>query len=461
LSSPVDLGILGAAELLRAGRLSSGELLDASLQRIEERNGGAPTFEGGPDQVNAWARFYPEVARKHAAAAADCLAHERDRGPLLCGIPLALKDIYAVAGLPLTASSRVLEGNVPEQDSTIWNRMRKQGAVLVGHAHTHEFAAGGTTDQVGNPWDLARVVGGSSGGNAAALAAGMVPAAIGTDTCGSLRIPSACCGTSAIKPTYGSLPLDGIVPLAPPLDHPGSMARSVADCSVLLAAMGELSPDALPHAARAERTPLAGIRVAVSDRARELEPPVAAAFDRALAACAELGAQTVQPPIAAELEWDDLSALLLTEVWSYHAQFEARRALYRPAIAELVEIASRFDDHEAYAEARWRRERLTARWHDWFALHRIDVLIEPTLALLPLARGPGYDPGHAGGPGDPMIALTALWNMTGMPVVSLPVDWNVGISLVAPRGHEAVVIQVGIDLQEHALGPPRWSPPSH
>ena len=115
--------------------------------------------------------------------------------------------------------------------------------MLVGHTHIHEFAAGGTTDQVGNPWSLDRVVGGSSGGNAAALAAGMVPAAVGTDTCGSLRIPSACCGTSAIKPTHGRLPLDGIIPLAASLDHSGPMARSVADCSALLAAMvGEPFP---------------------------------------------------------------------------------------------------------------------------------------------------------------------------------------------------------------------------
>ena len=93
--------------------------------------------------------------------------------------------------------------------------------VLLGHTHTHEFAAGGTTDQVGNPWAPDRVVGGSSGGSAAALAARMTPAALGTDTCGSLRIPSACCGTSAIKPTHGRISLDGIIPLAPTLDHPG------------------------------------------------------------------------------------------------------------------------------------------------------------------------------------------------------------------------------------------------
>ena len=117
--------------------------------------------------------------------------------PLLCGIPLGLKDLYAVAGLPLTASSRVLAGHVAAEDAVAWQRLDWAGMVLVGHTHTHEFAAGGTTDQVGNPWALDRAAGGSSGGSAAALAAGLVPAALGTDTCGSLRIPAALSGVCA------------------------------------------------------------------------------------------------------------------------------------------------------------------------------------------------------------------------------------------------------------------------
>ena len=157
--------------------------------------------------------------------------------PLLCGIPLAVKDLYGVAGLPLTASSRVLDGNVADHDAVAYARVRDNGMVLIGHTHTHEFAAGGTTDQVGNPFALDRVAGGSSGGSAAALAARMVPAALGSDTCGSLRIPSACCGTSTIKPTHGRVPLDGVIPLASSLDHPGPMARTIADCAAVLQAM--------------------------------------------------------------------------------------------------------------------------------------------------------------------------------------------------------------------------------
>ena len=225
-TDPADLGVLEAGAMLRARTLSAAELTDACLSRIEQRNGGEPTFEGGAEAVNAWVRLYPEAALQHARAADARLARERGDAPLLCGIPIGVKDLYAIDGLPLTASSRVLADHVATRDATVWSRLRDQGMVLVGHTHTHEFAAGGTTDQVGNPWALHRVVGGSSGGSAAALAARMVPAALGSDTCGSLRIPSACCATSAIKPTHGRVPIDGIIPLAPTLDHPGPMART-------------------------------------------------------------------------------------------------------------------------------------------------------------------------------------------------------------------------------------------
>jgi aspartyl-tRNA(Asn)/glutamyl-tRNA(Gln) amidotransferase subunit A len=467
VSNPLDLGLLGAAEVLRSGGLSPLELLDACLQRIEERNGGPPSFGGGPEQVNAWVRLYPELAREQAIAAEARLQREGEDAPLLCGVPLALKDLYGVAGLPLTASSRVLDGNVAEHDSAVWSRLRDQGMVLLGHTHTHEFAAGGTTDQVGNPWALDRVVGGSSGGNAAALATGMAPAAVGTDTCGSLRIPSACCGTSAIKPTHGRLPLDGVIPLARSLDHPGPMARSVADCSALLEAMvgagGGARPEPLPRAARPRPKPLDAIKIAVSDRPAEMEveEPVAAALERALKACESIGAELIQTPTPAKLDWEDVGLILLSEMWAYHAQFSERSARYRPAIAELVEVASAFTDAQRYIQATWRRARLIATFHRWLEEHGIDLVIEPTLPITPLARGPGYERGHAGGPGDPMIALTALWDMTGMPVVSLPVEWNAGVSLIAARGREAVAIQAAIDLQEHALGIPRlhqrWS----
>ncbi len=474
-TDPADLSVLEAAALLRQRALSASELTAACLRRIQDRS-GPPSFDGAPDAINAFVRVYPELAAEAAAAADERRARAGSDAPVLCGIPIALKDLYAVAGLPLTASSRVLEGNVAGADAEVWARLRHQGMVLLGHTHTHEFAAGGTTDQVGNPWALDRVVGGSSGGSAAALAARMTPAALGSDTCGSLRIPSACCGTSAVKPTHGRLPLAGIIPLAPSLDHPGPMARSIADCAALLEAMARagaevtaLAPPpaplgALPTVARPGPRPLEGLTVAVTDRVDdvELDPAVAAAFDTARRACRDLGARVVSAPAPWTLDWDDLSAVLFTEVWAHHAQYAeraGRQGLYRAALAEFVEAAQGFGDAAPYLAAQQRRADGTAAWEDWCRAGEIDLVLEPTLPIVPYGRGPGYERGHAGGAGDPMIALTALWDMTGMPVATLPVTWETSISLIAPRGGEPGLIQAAIDLQEGALGVPEWPGP--
>lgn len=465
---PADLGLLDAAAMLRAGRFSALELTEACLSRIESRNGGPPTFDGTPDAVNAWVRLYPAEARTEAREADRRLAAEGDDAPLLCGIPLAVKDLYAVAGRPLTASSRVLDDEPAAADAAAVARLRRDGMVVLGHTHTHEFAAGGTTDQVGNPWDLSLVAGGSSGGSAAALAARMVPAALGTDTCGSLRIPSACTGTSTVKPSHGRVSIAGIIPLAPSLDHPGPMARSVADAAALLSVMAtvpetsaQMPPpaplDPLPLTPSGGTRPFEGRTIALGQPQPDFpwDPAVAAGFDAARRAVVALGARLVDAPAWA-VDWDDLTVVLFTEMWSYHSRFVDRRDRYRRSIAEMLEVAETFADAGAYFSAQCRRSAATARWEAWFAANDVDLLMEPTLTVVPFARGDGYEQGHAGGAGDPMISNTAQWDMTGMPVVALPVTWNVGVSLVAPRGSEALAVQAGIDLQERGLGVPAW-----
>jgi aspartyl-tRNA(Asn)/glutamyl-tRNA(Gln) amidotransferase subunit A len=470
---PADLGVLEAASLLRSRQLSAAELLAACLRRIEVKNGGPPTFDGAPDAVNAWARIYPEHAAQIADAADRRLESEREQAPVLCGIPIGVKDLYSVAGLPLTASSRVLEGHVAESDCTAWARLRDQGMVIVGHTHTHEFAAGGTTDQVGNPWALDRVAGGSSGGSAAALAARMVPAALGTDTLGSLRIPTALCGITAVKATHGRVPMNGVVPLAHTLDHAGPMARTVKDCSALLGALAsdgsQVSPllpppaptGALPLEARPGPRPLQGLKLAVTDRPdrQPLDEDVADGLEAARSACERLGAAVVDQPAPPELPADQMSAVLLAEMWAFHRQFEDRVDRYRPSIRELVEAARTATGADTYIRAQQARETFTAEWQGWFAAHEVDFLLEPTVPIVAHARGSGYDPGHAGGEGDPLIALTATWDLTGFPVVALPVQLGrrtrlpVGVSLVGARGAEAPLLQAAIDLQEHALSP--------
>ena len=352
MTDPADLGVEAAAAALGGRVLSSRELVDACLTRIRERD-GTHSHDGDPGSVNAWARVYEEDARAAAARADERIA--RGDAPALCGIPLGLKDLYAAAGKPLTASSRVLD-EVPERDCDAWARLAAEGMVLLGHVHTHEFGAGGTTDQVGNPWGLDLSPGGSGGGSAAALAARMVPATTGTDTAGSVRIPSAMCGTSAIKPTRDLVPMRGIVPLGTTLDHAGPMTRTVGDCEPLLAAMAGVEPPV-------SRRPLQ--RFAVSPRVADLDPDVADGFDAALAVLGgTLGAKRVAPPLppaALDLRLDVLD-VICSEMLVYHRRFDDRRDLYRPSIRGFLEYGeSRAMTAEEYVAAQTRRAELTER----------------------------------------------------------------------------------------------------
>jgi len=465
VSELIDLGVVDGAAALARREVSASELTAACLARIREVD-GPHSHDGEPDAINAWVRVYEDDAVAAAARADELLAGGDDLSPLV-GVPVGLKDLYGVAGKPLTASSRVL-ADVPEHDCDVWRRLRSAGMVLLGHTHTHEFAAGGTTDQVGNPWDPSRSAGGSSGGSGAALAARMVPAATGTDTAGSLRIPSACCGTSTIKPTRGRISLAGVVPLSWSLDHAGPMARSITDCRVLLAAMA--GPDrgraesALhgvePDAFAGERS-LAGSRIAASPRlgVADLEPDVAGGFDRAVAACRRLGATIVEPPApAAGFDaGDDFLAVLTTDMRAYHQRFEGQLDQYRPALREWVELGARLGvTGEEYVRVQARRRAMTAAWADWFDEHRIAAVIEPTIPMVAPARGDGYE--HAG-TDYAMISLTHFWDWTGFPVVSIPSGLGaasglpVGVSLVGRAASDWILLDLGEDLQRE-LGVP-------
>jgi aspartyl-tRNA(Asn)/glutamyl-tRNA(Gln) amidotransferase subunit A len=438
VTDPADLGVINAAAALRQRALSSRELVDACLTRIGERD-GTHSHDGDPTSVNAWVRVYEEDARVAAARADERLA--RGDAPALCGIPTGLKDLYAVAGKPLTASSHVLD-DVPERDCDAWASLSAAGMVLLGHLHTHEFACGGTTDQVGNPWSLERSAGGSSGGSAAALASRQVPAATGTDTAGSLRIPSAECGTSTIKPTRGLVSLRGIVPLASSFDHVGPMTRTVSDCEPLLATLAGVEPSP-------ERRPLR--RYAVSPRIADLDPDVADGFERALAA---LSAERVEPPPPpARLDvLTDFLDLVLTEMLVYHRRFDDRRSAYRNSNrARLEHAEQRAMTAEEYVAGQAGRADDTAAWCDWLAEHRIDAIVEPTIPIVAPVRGSGYDEPF----GDlDDLSLTHYWDWTGFPVVALPSGVGrrsglpVSVSLIGAPGADWDLLAWGAALQD-------------
>ncbi|HEX3562782.1 MAG TPA: amidase [Solirubrobacterales bacterium] len=448
-TDPADLGVAEAVSALGAGELSSLELVEACLRRIDRRD-GTHSHDGDPASINAWVRVYEEDAIAAAKRADEIPAGER---PPLHGIPVGLKDVYGVAGKPLTASSRAFE-DVPDRDSDVWASLKAAGMILLGHLHTHEFTVGGTTDQVGNPWALDRTTGGSSGGSAAALAARMTPAATGTDTAGSLRIPSALCGTSTIKPTYGTTSFRGAVPLAPSFDHAGPMARTVGDCAALLAPITRLSGEPLEDGLRGKRLVLSP-RLSMVD----LDADVAAGFDSALAACRTLGAELVEAPApAVELDVGvPYLNILFAELAAWHRRLADRRDLYRPALREWVEEGERQGTSAIdYWTAQIRRREDTYAWLDWFAEHRVDAVIEPTVPVVAWARGDGYD--HWGTDAE-LISLTSYWNWTGLPAAALPAGVGarsglpVGVSLVGAPGSDWDLLGRGIALQAE-LGVP-------
>jgi len=451
VTDPTALGVVELSNALAGRELSATEVLRAHLDKIAAD--GPPTFDGRPDAVNAWARLYEEEAVT-AAERADARLAGPEPAPALCGVPIGLKDLYAVAGKPLTASSRAVTIE-PEADADVWVRLRDAGAVLVGHLHTHECAAGGSTDQVGNPWALDRTPGGSSGGSAAALAAGMIPLATGTDTAGSLRIPSAISGTSTIKPTRGALPLRGVFPLSGSLDHPGPMARTLADCAVAYAALsGTEGP--------ASRASLHGARVAPSPRLAlvESDPDVVEGFERAVAAARALGAELVEPPPPSGLDLgNDFLDVLSTDMLGHHRRFETDWARLRTSTRELLEYADeRAMSGAEYGDTQLRRVELTHEWVDWLVEHRIDAVIEPTVPIVAPLRGHGYNAFFNDEAVD-YIRFTHYWDWTGFPVVALPSGVGsrsglpVGVSLIGPPAAEWRLLELGVELQAE-LGVP-------
>jgi aspartyl-tRNA(Asn)/glutamyl-tRNA(Gln) amidotransferase subunit A len=294
-----DLSLTQAMAALRSAECSSRELVQACLERSARLE----------PQLHAFLKLTPETALAQAAAADRRLrAWRRDQTfslPPLTGIPLAIKDVLCVADLPCTCGSRILENYVPPYSATAVERLLAVGAIVIGKTNTDEFAMGSSTENSAygvthNPWDLERVPGGSSGGSAAAVSARLVPAALGTDTGGSVRQPAALCGLTGLKPTYGRVSRYGLVAFGSSLDVVGVLARSASDAAILFSQMAGYDPrDAttldLPVPAWQASAPddLKGLRLGVP---REyfiagLQPEVQSAVRQAIAVFQELGAE--------------------------------------------------------------------------------------------------------------------------------------------------------------------------
>jgi aspartyl-tRNA(Asn)/glutamyl-tRNA(Gln) amidotransferase subunit A len=400
--------IVEVAPLIRSGALLPIDLVRNCLDQIAAR-----------PKVNAFITVLRDSALDEAERASSEILAGRWRG-LLHGIPIAVKDLIDVVGTRTTAGSAVPSIDAVT-DAPVIRRLREAGAIIVGKTNLHEFAFGTTSEEsafgpVRNPHDESRSAGGSSGGSAAALAAGMCFGAIGTDTGGSIRIPSAACGTVGLKPTYAELPTDGVVPLSTTLDHVGPMARSVADTAILFQIMKGIQPAGVPAA----RQPLV-FGMPGPYFTDHVDEDVA----RALATVKETLTGAGHRIVDAEIENARITAdvylhIVLPEASWYHAPLLERHvARYSPGVRLRLEMG-RYVLAEDYVRAMKLRDVLTRSVDR--SLEHCDVLLLPTLPMAaPLLGSSTIEiKGRTEPVRGAMLRLTQLFNLTGHPAVALP-----------------------------------------
>jgi aspartyl-tRNA(Asn)/glutamyl-tRNA(Gln) amidotransferase subunit A len=418
-----------ATSALRSGAISSESLTRGLLDRIGR-------FD---PQVHAFVTVTADAALGQARQADLERARGQVRGPLH-GVPVAVKDNVDVAGVRTSCHSDVTEGHVASRDATVVARLREAGAVIVGKTGLWEYAYGvpGPADRIPpprNPWSLGHSPGGSSSGSGAAVAAGLAFGAIGTDTGGSIRHPSSVCGLVGLKPTYGLVSQDGVVPVSLSLDHVGPMTRTVRDNALMLEAIAGFdprdpnsrrAPDGIDFAARIGR-PLAGLRAGVPSNLIERggnEPEVLRAFAAALERLRTLGLQVVEFDMrCADDVHADSTVILEYEAWREHRSrlADPRLAgLYGPGLRKRLEGGAARTD-EAYAQARRKAVQTTREVDALMVDERFDVLLMPgreapamtmseLMAASPSARG----------------RMTRLGNLTGMPALVLPMGFTAG-----------------------------------
>ena len=414
--------IAGLSRALRAGEISPVEVAEASLDRIEG------------DETNAFVTVTAERAIEDARRAEGEISAGRHRGPLH-GVPVAVKDLVFTEGVRTTMGSAFFAEHVPDHDAAVARRLREAGSVLLGKTNTHEFAYGPTGDRsffgpMRNPHDLSRISGGSSGGSGTAVATSLCYGTIGSDTGGSIRIPSALCGVVGMKPTFGRVGKGGVFPLAPTLDHVGPMTRTVEDNALFLSVIAGHDPDD-PHSVdRPEEDFARDLRRGVRDAVvgvpdgfffEHVEPEVERRVREAIEVFRELGARVREVDVPNV--WETLHAQRLTLAAEAYAVHEER----------LKAEPERFDDQGLerllagedlrayrYANAQWRK--LLSRREFGEVLRTVEVVLAPSvpIAATEIGQREIAIENHEEAVYSALTRLTGPTNLNGLPSLSVP-----------------------------------------
>jgi aspartyl-tRNA(Asn)/glutamyl-tRNA(Gln) amidotransferase subunit A len=439
-------GIAAVGERYRDGSLSPVEVTGLCLERIAARD----------SELNAFLSVLREPALEQATNAEAELRAGRDRGPLH-GIPVAVKDLMAIAGVPTRFGADPIFEEVPGRDAAMVRRLCAGGAVIVGKTNLLEFAYGAVNPRVGqtnNPWHPERTSGGSSGGSAAAVAAGLCYAAVGTDTAGSIRIPAAYCGVAGLKPTYGLVDLDGVSLLSWSLDHAGPIGRSCADVAAMLAAL-----TARPFAASPAE--LAGLRLGVIAAHRDapaVTPGVRAAFDAACGRLGEAGAvlEDVTP------DGLDHVARALMQVLLPEASVNLGQQLLRHAGALAEQTRAQLElgfllPATAHVRAQRFRRYLGAQFLRVLAGY--DALLSPAVPFEAPIEDPPID--EASGFGELLSSAPA--NLCGLPALSVFCGQGegglpVGLQITGRPNSDELVLRIGAAIERllPPVPPPRF-----
>jgi aspartyl-tRNA(Asn)/glutamyl-tRNA(Gln) amidotransferase subunit A len=435
--------IVELAPRLRRKEVSPVELTRACLDRIEKLS----------PALNAFITVTAESALAEARAAEIEISRGEWRGPLH-GIPVALKDLIDTAGTRTTAASSLYQNRVPSKDAEVVRRLRRAGAVILGKNNLHEFAYGGSSlvsffGDVHNPWDVEHVAGGSSGGSAAAVAAGLCYAAIGTDTAGSIREPAALCGCLGIKPTYGRVSARGVIPLSWSLDHVGPLAASVGDVAVVLQVIAGYDPldvgsvdipvsDYVSGLGEATK----GLRVGVprSYFFDDLDDEVRAAVEQALVVIRTLVAEVHDMRIEVTMD----RTVQAAESFAYHADHVAKTPeLYQPETVRRIRSGEKISAAE-YIRGRRELDQERRRARDFFA--DVDLLVTPATLIPAPAIGDLKKHPEALRPAElRLLRNTRPFNVWGLPAVSVPCGFTkgglpIGLQIAGPHWREDLVL---------------------